>query len=182
MTVLKGIVQPWFKVRSVNETSNGYVTKSATGTEPSGDAGTDTGASVQDIAQGTTSARTSFALMPYGVGADNATFSMRVLGWSVIGNLTTTLLWIPQTLFEVTCTLCTKVGVSGRELTNSERFVDTIAIVGTSGLPGISFNMHSPADNTIGYITASVLGAQKVECQFTTGASATSCNALFKRT
>lgn len=168
-----------FKARSVNQTSNGYVSKIATGTTPNGDAGTATGASIITLCHEGITGVSGAVILPYGVGSNNNTFSMRVIGWDRIGNDPNTLLWVPVMLLEVQVTLSSScVGVAGREVVATELFADTIALVGTSGNPNVSCEIISPANDTIAHLTLTFKGFAKAELSFTTGASATSCNAL----
>lgn len=174
--------EEFVKCRSVNQTSNGYVSKLPTGTEPSGDANTATGASVLDIGHKGSVASNGLIIVPYALGSNDNTFSMRVLQWRRIGRDPLTALWIPVKLLEVTGTLSsTPVGIAGKEILNTEMFCDTITLVGTSGNANVSCEIVSPADNTIAHIMLDLKGAQKVELTFTTGASATSCNALIAK-
>lgn len=116
-------------------------------------------------------------LFPYGTGADNTTYSMRVIGWSLL-ELTpsaTTPLWIPQIIAELLCTNSAAVGVTLSPLTSSERFADTI----TLGAGGIAV-LYSPANDTPAMATVSITGFRKVEFTFDmTGA--TDANVLYRQ-
>lgn len=176
---------PLRKARKVNETSNGYVSKITTATEPQGDAGTATGASIIDLVHGGNIAHGSVRIFPYGSGANNTTFSMRVLGWEYtgigggdVGVTRETALWIPGVLCEVQCTLSTSVGVANKCMVATERFADTITP--TTGNDNITVFRTSTADNTIASLIVLTQGCLKLELQFTTGGSATDCNAWVK--
>lgn len=174
--------EEFVKARSVNQTSTSYVSKIPTNTEPNGDAGTATGASVLDIGHKGGIASNGVMIVPYGIGSNNNTFLMRVLHWKRIGRNPLTAIWVPITLLEATCTLSSTVlGVAGKEIIETEFFCDTIAIVGTSGGPNVSCELVSPADNTVGHIMLDLKSAQKLELTFSTGSSATSCNALIAK-
>src|SRR5580704_1069070 len=101
------------KARSVNQTSNGYVSKIPTNTEPKGDAGTAAGASVIDLLGTSPGASESgeinnrVIILPYATGTNGQTFSMRVIGWRNIGIDPRTMLWIPVTLVEWQLTVST---------------------------------------------------------------------------
>jgi hypothetical protein len=100
------------KVRLVNQTSNGYVAKVPTKTEPLGDASSATGAAVIDTGNGGTFSQNSMLLRPYGTGANNTTFSFRVLGWAPIwdaNHSVTTKMWVPILLAEFTVTLSSNI-------------------------------------------------------------------------
>lgn len=170
------------KARSVNQTSNGYVSKIPTATEPSGDAGTATGASIIELGNNGGTGQNLVIICPYGLHAsvDNKTMSMRVIGWREAGvDNQATKLWIPVPLVEVACTLTgTAIGVAGKALIATEGFADTIALTGTTANDDVSVDIVSPANDTIGHLVVDVKGFQKLELSFTTGGSATSCNAL----
>src|SRR5690242_12085743 len=94
------------QARAVNQTSNGFVSKVATNTTPSGDAGSATGASIIELGSnaGIMSYPNAVVFVPYAVAASNNTFSVRVIGWTRYGDTSTTWLWIPVTLCEIACT------------------------------------------------------------------------------
>ena len=173
--LLETLATPFFKARSVNQTSATFVSKIPTATEPSGDAGTATGASVFDIGKGY--AQNGVLVTPYGIGSDNNTMSLRLIGWRSIGaNAVATLLWIPVIICEVAATLSTAVGIVGKTVLDTERFADTLSL--TTGNDDVSIDIVSPTGNVIAHFVADLKGFQKLEVSFTTGSSATSCNAL----
>ncbi len=61
-------------------------------------------------------------LTPFGIGSDNQTFSLRLIGWRQLGTL-----WTPVVIADVTCILSAEVGIAAAEILDTERFVDTIA-------------------------------------------------------
>lgn len=121
-------------------------------------------------------------LCPFGTGADATTFLMRVLGWNLVrkkGADPTTLLWQNMLLGEYTCSLSLPVGIAGAIIDETNRFCDTIVIVGTSG----SANAHdiiTPTTNLTGTVLLDLKGAHRVELNFDRNSSASSCNALYK--
>jgi hypothetical protein len=180
------------KARSVSQTSNGYVSKIATLTEPRGDAGDATGASVIDLCDRGGYSQTKVKIIPYGAGADNGTFSLRLIGWQPFGTTQTDLIWLPVPIAELTCTLSAAVGVAGGALVATDRLCDTIVVAGTRGSLqprvtndngtaaefGGTVTATSPANDTIAFAVAFLWGFPKLEVSFTTGGSATNCNAL----
>lgn len=168
------------KARSVNQTSNGYVAKNPTATEPVDDAATATGQASIGMRNGGLTVQNGLIILPYAVATDNQTFSMRVIGWRQLGSDPNTFIWIPVLLVEVLCTAdATLVGLTGRLIGTTEIFCDTIAIVGTSGNANVSCEIVSPADGvSVAHLMVDTKGFDRIECSFTTGASATSCNAL----
>lgn len=158
------IVNTYRKAWATNDTSNSFTAKVATVTRPSGDG-------VVTIEQVGRYTRNNVILVPYGIGSDNNTMSMRVINWKEISGL-----WIPLIVCEVACTLSTSVGVAANAVLNTERFADTIAL--TYGNAGIDCQVFSPANNTPGHVTVDAKGATILEVIFSRGGSATSCNAL----
>lgn len=96
-------------------------------------------------------------LLPFGTGADNATFTLQVLGWTCIDSL-----WVPTILFEAVCTLSTFVGIAGQPVTNSERFADTIGAP-AKGTAGVDCVVLSPADNTPASVQVDCKGCSIIE-------------------
>lgn len=180
--LLETLSQSFRKARSVNQTSNGYVSKVPTATEPSGDAGTATGASVFDLSSPTGAlSQNGLVAVFYGTGSNNNTFSARLIGWRPVGETNTlTMLWIPVPLIEVAVTLSsTPVGVVGHTIVATELFADTIALTGTTANANVGVELVSPANDTIAILSADLRGFRKLEWSFTTGGSATDCNCLW---
>lgn len=151
-------------------TANGtaYPTIQPTATEPSG-----SGVLSPFISTNKT-ARRWLKLIPFGTDAADETFVLLVTGWEYTGDL-----WVPVTLCEVTCTMGTKTGVASKTVVNTEYFADTLAIVGTSGNSNVSFEMLSPADNTIASILVDTKGCHKVQVSAKAGTGVNG-NALFR--
>lgn len=186
---------PWRKVRSVNQTSNGYVSKVPRNSSPfaaagvTGDANTATGTSIIPLTNFGTGgmAQNGIQLLFYGTGSNNNTFSARVIGWSNIvtdrsARVTDDLaLWVPVLLIEVQVTLSSSCpGVAGAAIAATELFADTITITGTTANPGVNVSVISPANDTIAHMFLDMEGSMQIELSFTTGGSATDCNALYK--
>jgi hypothetical protein len=161
---MQSLVTGYSKARATNSTDNPYPSRVATTTRPSGDG-------VITIEQTGRFTRNNVMLVPYGVGADNVTMSARVLAWREASGL-----WVPTIVCEVACTLSTAVGVAAATVINSERFADTLTL--TFGNAGVDCQVFSPANNTAGHVVLDAKGATILEVIFTTGGSATSCNAL----
>ncbi len=73
-------------------------------------------------------------VLPYGLGASNDGFSLRIIGWrrcnTPLGAATSVLtLWVPTTFVEVACLLGASTGVAGASVLNTECFCDTITPV-----------------------------------------------------
>ncbi len=185
-TLLGTSAQPFRRARLTNATDNGFPTRVPTKTEPTGTGNNAAQATASGVHSLNGSVRggigqNSVIIVPYGVGSDTNTFVMRVLGWRILSDQSDAALleWIPVKLAEFTCTLTSgATGATGGVLGATNLFVDTIALVGTSGNDDISIDIVSPADNTVGHVVVDLKGSQKLEIVFTTGGSSTSCNAL----
>jgi hypothetical protein len=166
------------KARSVNATNTSFASKIPTRTEPSGDAGTATGASVIDLCGQPDGPTPSHAMCVfYGTGDSNDIFEVKLIGWRRVGSGLTTL-WVPTILAHLVCTLGTSVGVAGGEVLATEAFVDTITVA-SAGEPTYvaattnsgTVRISSPAGDLIGFAEVPLLGCQKLELIFdmTTG-------------
>jgi hypothetical protein len=186
-------VSRWFKARSVNQTSNGYVDKLPTLTEPyAGDKGTATGASVIDVSGseidnnpsgGSISVPEKMVIMPYGIGADTNTFSLRVIGWIPLDRTVSpqgsNVVWIPQVLAEFVATISSSLPGPGVDLLSTEYLANTLTLV--SGYNTTDNLTNNPALTKVpAFATVDLKGITKLEFSFTTGASATSCNCLYR--
>lgn len=189
-TRLNTLGGPWRKFRTVNCTDTSFPSKIPTATEPTGVGATAGGAAVIDLIntgslERSASIQNGICLCFFGAGSDTQTFVAKGIGWSCVGDSPAldvapdTTLWIPTTLFEVTCTLSTPTGLANKAVVATDLFVDTIVKVGTTYNEGVNVNTVSPADNTIAYLYADLSGHMKFELIFDmTGA--TNGNALFK--
>lgn len=185
---------PWRKVRKTNATNATFPSRIPLATDPfvtagvSGDADTATGSSVirltNELFGGQSQSGAEFLF--YGVGADNTTFSARIIGWSplVTSGLTEvtpdTQIWIPVVLVELACTLsAVPIGLANKAIVATELFCDTMTVVGTTGVAGLDMSITSPANDTIARVFVDLWGHTELEVTFDmTGA--TSANALVK--
>lgn len=172
----------FFKARSVNATDTSFPAKIPTTTEPQNDAGTATGASVIDVGgkDGST-APAGLLVVPYGLGANNDGFSVRVIGWSRVKDRSTSNLldlWVPVRLCEVACLMGTAVGIVGSAVLATEAFCDTLTLVTNMGTQGTNVDVVSPQDNSVGHFLVSLKGVQKVELVFDNTTNTPSMNAL----
>lgn len=104
-------------------------------------------------------------IVPYGVGSENHTFDLRVLGWRKLGSL-----WKKIVLCELSCVLGTEVGVSGQQVSNTERFIKSQSLV--VGNENVNIDLMTD------FAVISIRGHRYVEFIFKVG-SATSCNLLW---
>lgn len=148
----------WAKVRSTNSTDGSFPAKIPTVTEP-------TGAGVIAWA-----GRTGLLLIPYGTGADDSTFDVKIIGWAKIGTL-----WVPALVAQVAVTLSTIVGVAAAEIVATERFADTLAL--TKGL-GTIVNPVGDTQPASLMIASQLAAFEKLEFVFDLG-TATAANAIY---
>ncbi len=174
--------RPFKKALATSSTATGFASKVPTITTPSGDG-------VHDIAipnsGGSTPER--IRIIPWGTGADNGIFEMRVIGWFPLQTASDVKLWIPTVLVGLTCTMGASVGVATAPLVATSRFADTIALVAlfdpftTSDVTNDgTTEVFSPTNDLIAWAEFSLRGAHKIEFTFDLGAgSPTAANALY---
>ena len=151
------------KIRAASSTDSTFPSRVPTATAPSGD-----GVIGDPIVQG---APDWVQVIPFGDGADNATFDLRVIGWKVsdLG------LWVPTILAQAACTLSAAVGVNTYEVTASQRFVDTMTL--TQVLTNVDSKLSSPTSDLVGSFQVQTRGCALIEIIFDLG-TATGANAL----
>ena len=157
---------------ATNATDNSFPSRIPTTTEPSGDG-------VVSVPNPSQISPTNVMILPFGVGSENHTFDLRVIGWRKVTGSSLTSLWVPVVLGQFACTLCTAIGVADTPVSASNRFADTISR--TLGIENVSDQIVSPADESladlIGHILLDAKGFSKIELNIDVG-TATSGNAL----
>lgn len=151
------------KAHATNSTATSFTAPAATNTKPSG-------AGVIDFAGAPPA---WLVVVPFGAGADNTTFDLRVVGWSLVGTT-----WVPRILCQFSCTLCAAVGVASGDVTASERFADTLSDPATNlGAKGVTCQPYSPQNDTPGQYLVDACGCTvfRIDVDLT---GATSGNAL----
>lgn len=176
------------KFRTVNATDNGFPSKLITATKPAPSIGSNaaqaTSPAVIQFGDGGPYSQNSLLLKLFGAGANNNTFSMRLIMWTPIvdqdqNNDVT--VYDPTDLFEVQATLSsTLVGLAGKVVAATDLFADTITITGTTAIANVNVTVNSPANDRPAYILVDGLGGKLIEAIFSTGGSATSCNSLWR--
>lgn len=155
----------FLKVYAANTTQSSYPSRVPTATKPTGDG-------VVNISDGFAhGSPRNLCLVLYGTGADNSTMSVRVSGWKFVTDL-----WIPFNLVEIAGTLSAAVGVSGKTITNSERFADTLVL--TIANTNTDAAAISPANDTIGSVLVDCKGSYLLTVDPIKG-TATDCNILW---
>jgi hypothetical protein len=169
--LLETLSQAFAKALATDATDTSFLSRVPTGTEPTNDG-------VINLSKDGAVCQNGILLIPYATAGDNDTFSMRLIGWRRLGNLSGTLLWIPVVLVELACTASAAVGVAGRLVPNTQRFADTITLV--TGNDDVSVDIVSPTGDVIAHVMADLKGFQKVELTFdSTAAGATAMNCLY---
>lgn len=184
---LKTACFPWRKARTINATDNGFPSRLIRATQPSGigdSAAQATASAVVPYGLDGPYSQNGMMVKPFGAGANNATASMRAIGWSRIveqsGSLDT-LVWDPTDLFEVQYTLSsTPIGLAGKVVVATDLFADTITITGTTAIANVTVTVNSPANDRPAFLLFDAYGFELIEFVFTTGASATNCNCLYR--
>ena len=162
---------PFLKALTANSTDAAYPGLLATLTEPS------TGVVTLSVIPGGVVPQ-ALLVMPYVLGANNDTFSVRVNGWSKSAGG----LWVPAILAEYDCVGgadANCLGVTGGDVGATERFADTLTIVANMGTNAEGTFKVSPQNDTPAHFIVNVRGFTKVQLQFKKG-SGTSANALLR--
>lgn len=115
-------------------------------------------------------------ILPYGVGADDTAFTLRVIGYRRgPGFSNGTPHWVPTVLSELLCTLSATTGTIGLIPADTNQLADTI--VQATGYPTGS-RIVSPTGDVPGHAIVDLEGCERFILDINTGASATSGNAL----
>lgn len=177
-------------MRATSATDNGFPSRLPTLTKPSGlgDAAAQTTSSVLDFGclSGGGQVQNAAMLMFFGAGANNTTFSARLVAWTLIlgdpaGTASNRPVWMPLDLFEVQVTLSsTPIGVATGIITATDLFADTITLTGTTANANVGIEIVSPANDRPAHLIVDFKGSMLIEPIFTTGGSATNCNGLLR--
>lgn len=155
------------RARATNDTASSFASRIPTVTEPTGTGVLNTSGA-------------DLLIVPFGVGSDNQTGSVRVIGWRAIDtkdqqNTQGRTLWIPVILAEVVATLSAAVGIAGAIIDETNRFADTLTL--TTGNDDVSVDFTSPTGDVIAHIVVKGKGFEKVEVTHKV-TTATSLNSL----
>ena len=175
------------KFRSVNSDSSAFPSLADSLTPPPSDQGTAAGRATIELAPSAGEVPNYIQLWPYGLGSDNDTFSMRIIGWRRIVPCDSNGMcqWTPHIIAEIACTISTAVGIAGGQVLNTERYADTITIVSEPTITaattreGASLILNSPANNTRANIILCTEGCEKLELQFDQTLGTPGMNALY---
>lgn len=150
---------------ATSTTDVSFDSKIPTTTEPTGDG-------VHDVQQTlTTTVPVGVQAVFYGAGANDSTFTARLIGWKLIGTV-----WVPTVLAEIAGIYSTVVGVSGGTITDTDRLADTLTLA--SGYSTANCIMTSPTGNIVAHATVNLDGYAKIEWSLIVG-TATNANCLW---
>ena len=162
--MMRSAVNPYERLLTVNSSNNGFPARIPTATDPSSNLGmiswTTRGPDIPN----------HLDIVPYGIGADNTTFVMRIISWNYNKSDAD---WVPAPLAELTCTLCGVLAVA-----TTARYCDTITLAAGYN-SNVGVEVVSPATSVLGHIIVDTKGSEKIELSFNTN-SATNANALYR--
>lgn len=117
----------------------------------------------------------------FGAGANGNTFKSMLIGWKQTDGQSNTSLWIPCPLFEVTATLTSSaIGIASSDVAATSLFAGTLSLTsGSTTTDTIGTQLAAPVSTTVGHLVTSLHGFGVFQWIFTTGGSATNCNALW---
>lgn len=117
----------------------------------------------------------------FGTGSNGNTFKSMLVGWKQTDGQNNTSLWVPCPLFEVTATLTSSaVGIAGSDVAATSLFAGTLSLTANSPTTDtIGTQLTAPISTMVGHLVTSLHGFGAFQWIFTTGGSATDCNALW---
>ena len=169
------------KVRLVNAEDASFPARVATRTEPSGDAGLLTSQAIVMLRPTPGETVVSLMLVPYGLGASNDGFSMRLIGWKPTRRTFGDALWIPVPLLEMTCLVGAATGVAGSAVLATELFCDTLTGVTNKFNANVTCAIASPQDDTIAHAIVDLRGFSRLEFLFDQTTNTPKMNCLWAR-
>lgn len=165
---LDQLSRPFAKAWAANANTSSFASKIPTITEPTNDG-------VVNLTAGYSAGGITpitMMVLPYGLGADEDAFDMRIIGWRHIGPAAPAIpLWVPTILGQFSCTLGTAAGVAGAPVLNTELFADTITVGSEPTITADvtrfgTVRVYSPTANLVAYLIIQVYGCEKVEFSF----------------
>jgi hypothetical protein len=156
---------------TTDATTTSFTAKVPTTTKPSGSGVVDM-YSTTDPRRARPYLANYIQIVPYGTTTNDTTFDLRIWAWN--RNSDSTAIWIPQILYQASCTLCS---ASGAALATSGLMVDTITAV-ISGTDVTKLE-HGTPNNTPSSVMLWTRGAEILEFDIDlTGA--VSANVLYR--
>jgi hypothetical protein len=171
-------ISGWQHTLTTQATSTSFTALAVTQTKPETDNTAATAHLVVPFPEKSKEGNNLLSILPYGVGAANTTFDIKVVGWRVIssaiphatgaapagkrGEQASNGIWIPTTFGIYSITLGTMTGIDGTGFEDENKLADTIAETTSTGTP--SFGAH--ADNVSSSLTIDLLGCQFADIYF----------------
>lgn len=187
------LARPFSKARSVNSSASAFTAPTVTDYKTLKALFTDAATAAARVViplstqpGGSGSVPCAIDIFPYGLGSNNDTFSLRLIGWRRYPTpiADDRILMIPFLLCELGCTISAFVGAAGFPILNTERFADTLTIVSeptytadvtrTGGI-----ELFSPANDTPAYARVPLRGAEAIEFDFDQTLNTPTMNALY---
>jgi len=124
-------------------------------------------------------------IYPYGLGANNDGFALRLWAWYRGHNPDT---WYPSILTQINCTMGSFTGIAGGQVLNTEFFVDTISLVALIGEPTYTADvtrfgrveLYTPANDTPAWVELDLRSAELLEWDFDQTTNTPTMNALYQ--
>ncbi len=189
---IENLIRPWKKARLANSADTSFPSRIPTVTEPTQDGVHDLRAG-GPVGGGGGIVPQYMMCLPYGLGASNDGFSLRLIGWRSVStqvNVATsvTKLWVPTIFAEFACLMGAATGVAGSAVLNTELFCDTITPV-AARLPdlviaaGTAINSNvaiiNLANDTPNFFTTPLFGFEKIEFCFDNTTNTPTMNCLY---
>ena len=181
--------RPFRKVRSVNSNSSGFATLAPEFDLSPSDAGTAAGRAVISLTPlgGMGAIPKAIDVFPYGLGANNDAFTMRLVGWRRVLPIVTDgwTMWLPSIIGDVICTMGNFTGLASGPVLNTEFFCDTLTKsveptkTGNTTLLDGKIWYYSPANDTPGHVIFPLEGFEAIEFYWDQTTNTPTMNALY---
>jgi hypothetical protein len=124
-------------------------------------------------------------IYPYGLGANNDAFALRLWSWYRGHNPDT---WYSSILTQINCTMSAYTGVAGGQVLNTEAFADTISLVALIGEPTYTADvtrfgrveLYTPANDTPAWVELPLREPELLEWDFDQTTNTPTMNALYQ--
>lgn len=175
------VIRPLQKFLAVNSNDSAFAALADTLTEPSGDG-------VLDLSvMGGGESPCHILLYPYGLGADNDAFTMRLVGWTRIRPAIADgrFQWTPTVIAALGCIVSGDVGVAGGIVGATERYADTITVVTEGTITsdvtrGGTLTLTAPGTDVRAHVVVPIEGFEKLSLKFDQTTNTPTMNALYR--
>lgn len=167
--------RPPFRALTTNSSDSGFPSRIPTITEPSGNG-------VIDLVNNGSLVPERLRIWPFGLGANNDAFSVRLIGWHKVGTVYP-FLWVPTIFAELGAVMGNVTGIAGAPVLNTEFFADTLTIVSEGTFTADvtrfgSIRLYSPANDTPAHAVIPLEPFDKIELTFDQTTNTPTMNAL----